>query len=1122
VNHQFIRFTDKSDRAFNCSPAARLASKLSRNIKQSCLAAALAGAVALVLPAMAAAQGNAVPARVTDRVDLSRLVTLAGNRHALARAQYDQGAAPPNLPMNRMLLVLKRSPEQESALQDLLVQQQVKSSANYHKWLTPDQFGQQFGPADADIQVVTSWLASSGFQSIKVSRGRTVIEFSGTAAQVEAGLHTSIHRYVVNGERHWANSSEPQIPAALAPVISGVVSLHDFRKKPASFVSSRKASLTQTTGGKPQINFSDGSHGLAPADFNKIYAVPSNLTGAGFTIGVVARTNIQMADVTDFRSQFLPSGSTGSVSVVLDGPDPGDLGGQEEGEAVLDASWSGGIAPGATVDLVVSESTNGSDGTDLSEFYIIDNNLADVMTESFEGCERDFGFNSNFYLALAEEAAAQGITYAVASGDGGPDACDDPSTLPSPSTTSVNILAATPFNVAVGGTEFHDCDTLPGCVDRAGTYWNSTNGTNGLSAKGYIPENVWNESCTTVGVNCTAIGLWSSGGGSSTIFTRPSWQTAVTGIPSGSFRVLPDVSFAAADHDGYVLCLTLSCQGVNCNPPAAACFAVVSGTSLSAQVFGGIMALIAQNAGGRQGQADYVIYKLAATENPTLSSCNASNVPPANPPANTCIFNDVTSGNTNIPGLSGFSATTGYDEATGLGSVNVTNLASNWSTAIVQQATTTLVLNNGGTLSFSYGAQVPVKVTVTPTNGSGIPIGDVSLIAQNVPNAMNPSLGVDCNLLPQTPVAQGGSGCFNITNGNFTFIGNNTVSWSTTFLPGGTYQVHAHYGGDSSFLGSDSTPALTVTVGKTTSVTKLGFVTNGSLCTTSTSVPYGSPYVLTVAVVDTASITSASGSGTVCLPTPTGALPTGTVMVTDGGSPLPAADGGGTFTLNSFGYFEDQQIPMLSVGTHNIQAAYQGDNSFNSSITTAPLLTVTKATTTAAITSSPASVAANTVFSVTVLVDTLTSTNPAVGSTGVSPSGTVTFTATVAAGVFPSQRRGPASNPFLFGEVSAAIACLFLLLVSAKRRRGAVWLTTAVVLVIAVGTSCGSGASNPTKTITLGTANVVGTTDPNGFAAATATLNNAMLATGGTITATYNGDGNYNGSTSPGISISVH
>src|ERR1700722_9079188 len=366
-----------------------MTSVLRRTVARVRGAAVLAGALALISPFAAHAQTSGVATRVTERIDNSQLVTLHGNTHTLARAQFDQGAAPPDLPMNRIMLVLKRSTDQETALQNLLTEQQVNSSPNFHKWLTPDQFGQQFGPADADIQAVTSWLASYGFQSIEVSRGRTVIEFSGTAAQVAAGLHTSIHKYTVNGESHWANASDPQIPAALAPVIAGVASLHNFPKRASSSRSTQMATLTRDSSGKPQITFTDNSHGLAPGDFKKIYNIDANtMTGAGMTIGVVGRSNINVQDVIDFRAQFsLPANPP---TIIWNGPDPGDAGGGEEAEAVLDATWSGAVAPAATVDLVISETTNAAAGEDLSEFYIIDNNLADIMTESFSVCEAAF------------------------------------------------------------------------------------------------------------------------------------------------------------------------------------------------------------------------------------------------------------------------------------------------------------------------------------------------------------------------------------------------------------------------------------------------------------------------------------------------------------------------------------------------------------------------------------------------------------------------------------------------------------------------------------------------------------------------------------------------------------
>ena len=1104
--------------------------------------AILAGATAFLFPALAAAQGSTVPARVTQRVDANRLVTLPGNTHPLARVRYDQGAAPADLPMNRVLLTLKRSAGQESALQTLLVQQQTKSSPNYHKWLTPDQFGQQFGPADTDIQAVTSWLASSGFQNVKVSRGRTVIEFSGTAAQIQSALHTTIHKYLVNGESHWANSADPSIPAALAPVVSGFVSIHDFRKKPASVISGRKAPLNVTADGKPQYtDLSDTGHHLAPIDFDLIYNVPPALTGSSVTIGVVARTNILATDISDFRSKFIPTG-TGTVNIVPNGPDPGDLGSQEEGEAVLDASWSGAIAPGAIVDLVVSESTNSTDGIDLSEFYIIDNNLADVMTESFELCESQAGSSValNFYGPLAEQAAAQGITDVVASGDGGPDACDDPSIAPATTTTpSVNVIASTPFSVAVGGTELHDCDPLPSCdaPNGPGTYWSvsSMNGPTGGSVLKYIPENVWNEGCPTVGPNCPAfdVGIWSSGGGESAFFTEPSWQSGVTGIPSGTARgrFVPDVSFAAADHDGYLLCLGGSCQGTGCPGGALVCYTFVSGTSVSAQVFGGIMALIDQKAGGRQGQADYALYKLAANEAAYPSSCNASTVPsPAT--LGGCIFNDVTSGNTNIPGESGFSATTGYDEATGLGSVNVTNLAQNWNGAVIQGSQTTLTISGTAPYVFPYAHPVTVTVKVdTSTVGAGTPTGDVSLIAQNIPGAANPKIGVDCNILPNTPVAQGGTGCGNVSVGNFQFIGSDSVSWSTTFLPGGTnYQLIAHYAGDSTFLGSDSAPA-TVTVNSAASTTRLGFfAVSDSACSnplnsSTNSATYGSPYVLEVAVVDTAVLTNPNlqNGGTICSPITSGAAPTGTISLTDAGSPLPAIEVGTPAVLNSFGVYEDQLIPILSVGTHNVQAAYSGDNSFMASASNAPLITVVKAPTSASIIA-PTSVAANASFQVTVFVDTAT-TSSGVGSVGANPTGTVTLTLTSSAAAFPMDRRWPGSSPFILAEMSAVIVCIALLMAVAKKRRGFAWLASAVILAIAVGASCGSGGgggNNNLHTTTLGTANVTGTFDAGGFSAATVTFNGVMLSSGGTLNATYSGDSNYNGATRTGVAISVH
>jgi subtilase family serine protease len=936
----------------------------------------LAGALALVAPLAAFAQNNAARPLITDRVDNARLTTLSGNTHPLARVQYDQGAAPPDLPMNRILLVLKRSADQESALQDLLLQQQVTSSPTYHKWLTPAQFGQQFGPADADIQAVTSWLASFGFQSIKVSNGRTVIEFSGTASQLEAALHTQIHKYVVNGESHWANAGDPQIPAALAPVVSGFVSLHNFHAKPTLHRSGRTVTATVTPGTNPQItlNTSRGTlHALVPGDFNTIYNVAPTMTGAGVTIGVVASSNINVQDVASFRSMFLPGLAANNPQIILNGPDPGDTpGSQAEGEAVLDATWAGSVAPAATVDLVVSEDTNAVAGSDLSELYIIDDNLADIMTESFGACEAVFSANANYYNIEAEQAAAQGITYLVSSGDAGPDTCDDQTTIPANDhPASVNILASTPYTVAVGGTMFNDTAS-------PSTYWNATNAANGTSAKSYIPENAWNESCTALSANCVIVGLWSSGGGQSTLFSKPPWQAGVAGIPSANSRFLPDVAMDAADHDGYLLCIDGSCQGSNVQ------FAIASGTSASVQVFGGVMALVVQKMGGaRQGIANYELYKLAATE--TLSSCNGSST---TLPISTCIFNDTTVGNTNIPGETGFIAGLGYDETTGLGSVNVSNLVNQWHTAVVTATTTTLTLNNGNPVNAMHGTGVPVGITVKPVPpATGTPTGDVSLVANSTTGQ--------------------GADFFTLSGGSVSSATNKAF-----FLPGGNYQVKAHYEGDGTFLGSDSA-SVTVTITPESSLTTMGIVVNPANCGTATSITYGSPYILSAAVVDLA-----FGGGNVCLPAPSAGIPTGTVTLTDKFNGVTSPLDGGAFKLNSNGYFEDQTI-QLPAGAHTITAAYGGDNSFLSSSSSPDVVTVSQAATTASVMASQTTVPPNT--SVTLTATVATQSN-ATANASQEPNGTLQFFDNGTAFSAPVAVIGGVNSTTFFAQATATIS----------------------------------------------------------------------------------------------------
>jgi pseudomonalisin len=455
---------------------------------------------------------NTIPDRIRAQINESEVRTLRRNTHPMARIENDAGPAPADLPMERILLLLKRSAQQESALQDLLQKQQTISSPEYHRWLTPEEFGRRFGPSEGDVQTITRWLGAHGFQIARLSRGRTLIEFSGTAGAVADAFHTEIRQYLVKKEKHWANATDPTIPAALAPVVGGIAMLHDFRSRPQLVTPRAGAEFS------PQYTSAAQNHGLSPADYAIIYNInplySAGINGAGSTIAVVGRTNINVQDVVSFRNVFgLPANAP---QVVLNGRDPGNLRGGEEAEALLDTSWAGAVAAQARVKFVVSASTHTTDGVILSEEYIVDNNLADVMTESFGACEDDFTQGqAATVLALAQQAAAQGITYIVSSGDSGAAGCDSPSESWATGPASVNILASTPYTVAVGGTQF---------IDTAVPYWSGQNGPNDASVASYLPEFAWNESGEG--------GLWAGGGGQSRMFSKPQWQSGVFGIPA--------------------------------------------------------------------------------------------------------------------------------------------------------------------------------------------------------------------------------------------------------------------------------------------------------------------------------------------------------------------------------------------------------------------------------------------------------------------------------------------------------------------------------------------------------------------------------------------------------------
>jgi subtilase family serine protease len=820
--------------------------------------------------------------------------------------------------MNRMLLVLRRSDTQETALRKLLDDQQDKSSPNYHKWLTPEVFGKQFGPSDQDIQTVTTWLQSHGFQVAQVAKGRNVIEFSGTAAQVQEALHTEIHKYVVNGEEHWANAKDPAIPAALTPVISGVDSLNNFQKKAMNLFAgtfSKSKDTGKLVPVNPQFTFPGGCsqagdcYGVVPYDFATIYDVlplwNASIDGTGQTIAIVGRTNINPQDVADFRSLFgLPANSP---NIILNGPDPGING--DEGEADIDIQWSGAVAKNATIDFVTSESTETTDGVDLSAFYIIDNNLAPVMSESYGECELSLGVSGNdFYGALWEQAAAQGVSVFVSSGDNGAAGCDNPAS-PAQYGFSVNGLASTLFNAAVGGTDFNQ-------YNKWSSYWNSTNDpTTQESAIGYIPETAWNDSCANplfvvLGYGATAEAacnnaqaanwLDSTGGsgGRSAGWPKPSWQSG-TGVPNDNVRDLPDISLFASS--GFVGSFYVVCQQDLAGSCSLNSFAGYGGTSVASPAFAGIMALVNQKMQLPQGNPGFVLYKLASQQPSAFHDVPSGStiaVPCVNGSPNCTVNNSAHSYGV----LSGYATSAGYDLADGLGSIDANNLVMNWNKATFTATTTNLSLSS---FTITHGQSVNVNISVGPTTATG-----------------------DASLLVSTGVGNVAGQAID----RFTLKGGGSVSATTNLLPGGTnYKVFAHYAGDGSYGGSYSSP-ITVNVAKENSKVYLPGVLLAGGSGETTTVTYGQQYWVRLDVQNS--------QGAFCNPPPSGeiACPTGNVTITDNGNPF----GPGTYTLNSAGYLETvNQAVELTGGTHTLSAQYSGDNSYNAS-TTPVVITVNK------------------------------------------------------------------------------------------------------------------------------------------------------------------------------------
>ena len=1165
------------------------------------------------------AQNVAPAVRIVNPIDENQLVTLAGNTHPAANAKNDRGPVSPGLPMTDLVLVLSRSPEQQAAFDTFVASLNDTNSPNYHQWLTPEQVGELYGPSTTDIATITGWLNGHGFTVTQVTKDRMSIRFSGSASMVNRVFHTEIHNLVVNGVPHIANMSDPQIPAAIAPVVVGIKSLHNFFPRPAHHMGQLVQHNPQTgkwareagaaaiaartfrtesaaepakpaIAATPEFGISVGGtspylvEDVGPWDFATIYNVAplwtSGIDGTGQTIAIAGTSAIDIGqsstavvgangsnDVATFRNFFnLPtnnswnqpiqmSGNTQPLTVCSSTLPTALCGLSDLEENSLDVEWSGAVAKNAQIVLVASYPASVSDDNLYdSESYIIDHLTAHIMNVSYGACELGLGTAGNVqYYNLWETAAAEGIAVFVATGDSGSASCDqggDANGLPAPAEYGLSIsgLASTPFNTAVGGTDFNWCslDTSYTSECAAGPYWSSTEltppgaSTASYSALGYVPEVPWNDTCTssaaltgmewlwntyfglqyqgsggqahsvsdaetacneyayydqqlydagdagllyfvdTVGgsggpsscvVNTTnpngttlgtcTTGSTTTGSGNGNIplvnngWPKPSWQTGVMGIPGDGVRDIPDVSFFASDgflsSSAYLVCVSAGsvdpeCTYSNSSEPFAE---EVGGTSVATPAMAGVMALINQKTGAAQGSPNAELYALAAKQN--YGNCSAENATTSNG----CYFNDIDQGTNAMPCdyttaspnctvahagdyigiLPGYSATTGYDQATGLGSLNIANVVNGWTAATGLATPTVTVTPQDSTINSSNS----LNVTVSVSGSAGTPTGTITLAGGGYA-ATTETIGTGI--------------CASAGNCVFTIPGNT--------LTAGTVTLTASYSGDTDYAKASNTAQVTVMQATLPAPT---------ITVTPASQTLNSEGAFTVTV-------SVAGSG---------ATPTGTVTLSSGSyssGSQTLVNGSYQFTIGA----ANQQTP-LAAGTDTLKATYSGDSNYSTGSNTAQV-TVTESTiklTPGAPSSASVTPGQSATVSVTVAAlagyagsvsltcqqssttasggDGTTCTGggsgTAVNLTPSNTSGTVTFTIATSAPVTAELARPKMPGKGWLGAGSGTIlAVLIFFGIPARRRKWRSMLGILVAMaVMGALSSCGGGSS---------------------------------------------------------------
>jgi hypothetical protein len=923
-------------------------------------------AAAILIPLLGgvvAAQSQTVThARLSAQVVDNALRTkLTGAAPLVARYGKDQGSLGATEELRNMKLVLRRGAAEKATLDDFLAQVQNPSSASFHKWMTPESFGHRFGANDEDIAAVSAWLQQQGFTVDGISHGRMVITFSGTEAHFKAAFQAEMHRYLVSGETRIANASTPSVPSALAPAIVGIATLGNARFRPAHtqpvkamrdasgmWQRQNSATLKPQAIGIVKPQFTELQNGnyyvlVGPSDFAEMYGLKSvwnqGYKGSGQSIAIVAESNIATSDVDAFRKAFdLPDTK---LNVVVLGDDPGlDYTSGAEGEAVLDVEWAGATAPQADINLLVSASTNTETGILVAAEYAIDNNLSPILNLSWGACELGLQLSGNQYFEdLWAQAAAQGISVVVASGDGGSVACDQ-SQYYAQYGQQVNGIASPTNAIAVGGTDF------PVNADNTSGYWSKTNDATTLqSVKSYVPESIWNDSCASPDIlaHATDFGLTEmtsaqicnneytllntvGGGGGISLCTdsdgadqstcsggydAPAWQQSIASIGASGKRHLPDVSFFAGAGtwaSAYAFCeADASSNAGDCvNNAGVMTSLAAGGTSFGAPAFSGIIALLNQQQGARQGNISKYLYSLGEKQfaDSTLSStCQSSD----GNSTDGCIFHDVIQGSNADPCVlnslvdpskgtlcpqesqndwlgitAGYTAGIGYDAASGLGSINATNLLANWSSAVSLDAAsiTTHTLTTSATAT--YGAVSTAEMNVKAASGTNTPTGSSALMSLE-------TSGATLALVSKS-----------LTSG--------TASVSFNTLVPGVHHLYASYGGDAKFGASTSSPTeFTVTKAAT------------ALSATASSTNVVAPNSVTILVQIQSGSTALNPTGNVVFTSHATGAALGSTSLTSYTSPAGASWALASMKLSS---------TALSSGENVIDIAYAGDSNY--------------------------------------------------------------------------------------------------------------------------------------------------------------------------------------------------